>query len=77
MRCEGKENIITGPEKAGDTRDARGRFTPETDLCGVTPVLLPGWRVGYRVGPRGAIYADMAVAMRHARKRTEYYGSAS
>lgn len=77
MRIEGRENIITGPEKAGNTRDARGRYTPETDLCGVTPVLLPGYRVGYRVGPKGAIYADREVAMRYARARLDYYGSAS
>jgi hypothetical protein len=43
-----------------------GRFSPSQANYGVTEILLPNGRVGYRVGSSGRIYANRQHAVNHA-----------
>jgi hypothetical protein len=43
-----------------------GRFIPSQATYGVTEILLPNGRVGFRVGEHGRIYANREHAVNHA-----------
>lgn len=50
-------------------RDISGHYAAYGDRAAITAVRLANGRVGFQCGPRGRIYAERAVALKHALKR--------
>lgn len=63
-------NPQVGPQAVSAARDPKGRFARPAEPYAVQEVFIPGaWTMGFRVGPKGRIYASRQAAIKFAAHR--------
>jgi hypothetical protein len=61
---------MNGPQAIGNARRPNGQYEVADKLYAIQEILIPKtWVIGYRVGPKGMIWAKREAAVRHAKAR--------